>query len=100
MPALDYSTDIPKRHKLIKYYKAWIVYFVLMTALSVPGIITIPVFIEDTEFFDVKYQVINSIGLIGTYGIINNIPVGSPKIWTIIFAAELIMFVGYDVYHL
>lgn len=74
------------------------VYFVLMAALNVLGIIAIPFFIEETEFLDVIYQVVNVIGLIGLYGFIKNIPIGSPRIWATILAAEMIMFVGYDLY--
>jgi len=69
-----------------------------MVVINLLGIIAIPFFYEDTDYFEVINQMIGVFGLIGLYGFIKGIPIGSKIIWAGILVIELLMIIGYGIY--
>lgn len=74
------------------------VYLFFMVAMNVLGIIAIPFFYEDADFYDVTNQIIGVFGLIGLYGFIKGIPIGSKNIWAAVLIIELLLIIGYGIY--
>ena len=79
---------------MIKYYKAWLTYLVFITVINVLGILSTAFMNGNKTFIDVISQVITLIGLLGLFGYIKQVKIGSSLFWGIIFAVDLSLFLG------
>ncbi|KPJ95159.1 MAG: hypothetical protein AMJ53_03390 [Gammaproteobacteria bacterium SG8_11] len=83
---------------MIKYYKAWISYFALLAIINILGIASIPFTVENSTFFEVIWHVVTLIGLVGLFGYIKQVKIGSPVFWSAFLLVDLTLYFGTAVY--
>jgi hypothetical protein len=83
---------------MIKYYKAWLTYLVFLAVINVLGILSTVFMSGNKTFIDVIWQVITLIGLLGLFGYIKQVKIGSSLFWCIFLAVDLSLFLGAVIY--